>query len=337
MPPVVPATDGIDPNALRVLITGFGPFDKYKENPSWLAVKPLHNTILYTDPPTDLLVPSDQAAMITDEMEEFLRRPQQIHISTLEVPVSYQAVLSITPGLHGRPPVLPRPNDPALAVPPPPANGYDFIFHVGVAGRGPLRIERLGHKNGYRMKDKDGEYAPIVHLPKDPIGDTAEAELQRMERMLGPPHALHGPNHGPEVPEVVDIPPPPNRGFGKGYEQFADELSTDVDVPKLIVHLKESGIDQVYSSMDAGHYLCDFIFYCSLAESRRGILPQEKFKERSTPPKTTPVLFLHVPPVDQPLSTEQVTDAIQRIVLWVCGRLHHPPRPEGHPVTPPAC
>ena len=181
--------------------------------------------------------------MITDDMEELLR-PQQIHITTLEVPVSYQAVLSITPGLHGRPPVLPRPNDPSLAVPPPPANGYDFIFHVGVAGRGPLRIERIGHKNGYRMKDKDGEYAPIVHLPKDPIGDTAEAELQRMERMLGPPHSLHGPNHhGPEVPEVVDIPPPPNRGFGKGYEQFADELSTEVDVPKLIVHLKESGID----------------------------------------------------------------------------------------------
>ncbi|KAJ3001179.1 hypothetical protein NUW54_g6594 [Trametes sanguinea] len=93
MPPIVQATDGIDPNAIRVLITGFGPFGKYKENPSWLAVKPLHNTILYTDPPTDLLTPSDQAAMITDEMEEFLRRPQQIHITTLEVPVSYQAVL----------------------------------------------------------------------------------------------------------------------------------------------------------------------------------------------------------------------------------------------------
>ena len=83
-------------------------------------------------------------------------------------------------------------------------------------------------------------------------------------------------------------------------------------------------VQQVYSSMDAGHYLCDFIFYCSLAEAKRGIAPQEKFKERSTPPKPTPVLFMHCPPVDQPLSTEQVTDAIQRIVLWVCGRLHHP-------------
>ena len=76
--------------------------------------------------------------------------------------------------------------------------------------------------------------------------------------------------------------------------------------------------------MDAGHYLCDFIFYCSLAESKRGITPQEKFKERSTPTKTTPVLFMHVPPVDQPLSTEQVTEAIQRIVVWVCSKMHRP-------------
>lgn len=213
-------------------------------NPSWLAVRPLHNTILYADPPTDLLSPADQTAMITDEMEEFLRRPQQIHITVLEVPVSYQAVLSTVPGLYARPPVFPRPRDPAYAIPPPPANGYDFIFHVGVAGRGPLRIERIGHKNGYRMKDADGEYAPIVHLPKDPIRDTADAELERMERMLVGA-SLPGPS-GPEGPgpaEVMDIPPVPNRGFGKGYENFADELSTEIDVPKLIVHLKESGID----------------------------------------------------------------------------------------------
>ena len=262
MAPLVPATDGIDPNALRVLITGFGvstfgiilwrrgsscmscgvqPFGKYVENPSWLAVKPLHNTVLSADPPTEL-IPTDQAAMITDEMEEILNRPQQIHITTLEIPVSYQAVLSTVPGLYSRPPVLPTPADPAMAIPPPPATGYDFVFHVGVAGRGPLRIERLGHKNGYRMSDVDGQYAPIVHLPKDPIGESTIAELARLERMMVGP-SLHSGN-GPEgAAEVVDIPLPPNRGFGKGYEQFPDELSTDVDVPKLIVHLKESGID----------------------------------------------------------------------------------------------
>ena len=76
--------------------------------------------------------------------------------------------------------------------------------------------------------------------------------------------------------------------------------------------------------MDAGHYLCDFIFYCSLAEAKKGISPQDKFKDRIPPLRPTPVLFMHCPPVDQPLSTEKVTDAIQRIVLWVCSRLHQP-------------
>ena len=64
--------------------------------------------------------------------------------------------------------------------------------------------------------------------------------------------------------------------------------------------------------MDAGHYLCDFIYYCSLAEAKRTSKPYEKRRN-------TQVLFLHCPPVDQPLSTEEVIDAIKRIIVWVCG------------------
>ncbi|OBZ68066.1 hypothetical protein A0H81_11879 [Grifola frondosa] len=306
--PVVPPqpSEPIDPNALRVLVTGFGPFSKYKENPAWLAVKPLHNTILYADPPSEPITHNDQA-IVTDEMEGVPPRPQQIHITAVEIPVTYQAVLATVPGLHGRPPVLPHPNDLSLAITPPPDNGYDFMFHIGVAGRGPLRIEKLAHKNGYRMKDADGEYAPVVHLPKDGTRDSAEAsEMERIERMLmglSSTTPLLGQSGGEGGNDGVDH--PPNRGLGKGYESFADELYTEIDVAKLIHHLKDSGIEQVYSSMDAGHYLCDFIFYCSLAEAKRLAARQEKFKERN-----------------QPLSTEQVTEAIKRIVSWVCGRLN---------------
>jgi hypothetical protein len=63
--------------------------------------------------------------------------------------------------------------------------------------------------------------------------------------------------------------------------------------------------------MDAGHYICDFIYYCSLAEVRRSTKPYEKRRH-------TQVLFLHCPPVGKPLSSEEVTDAIKRIVVWVC-------------------
>ncbi|PCH43685.1 peptidase C15 pyroglutamyl peptidase I-like protein [Wolfiporia cocos MD-104 SS10] len=265
--PAIPVENcEIDPNAIRVLLTGFGPFYKFNENPSWLAVKPLHNTVLYTDPSVEQAVAN--------------AAPQQIHITALEIPVSYQAVLQTVPGFHARPPVLP---DLGPDVPPPPPTGYDFMFHIGVAGRGPLRMEKLAHKNGYRMKDADGLYAPVVPLKEGPRDDT--------------------------IPE--------------GYESFPEEIHTDIDVAKLIHHLKESGIEQIYSSMDAGHYICDFVFYCSLAESRRGTTRQDKFVEkRATPSKTTPVLFMHCPPVDQPFTTEEVTDAIKKVVLWVCSRLH---------------
>ncbi|KAH9937725.1 peptidase C15 pyroglutamyl peptidase I-like protein [Amylocystis lapponica] len=315
--------DSIDPHAIRVLLTGFGPFRKYKENPSWLAIKPLHNAVFYAEPPADPVSLSDQA-IITDDME-----PMSIHITCLEVPVNYQAVLATVPGFHTRPPVLPTPSDPAFALPPPPPNGYDFMFHLGVAGRGPLRMEKLSHKNGYRMKDADDQYAPIVHLPKEvglprdpavPEGSDM-SEMERMERFLGlvsspsvPGHPVEGGNDNADHP--------PNRGFGKGYENFPEELHTEIDVAKLINHLKESGTEQVYSSMDAGHFISDFMFYCSLAESKRMASRQEKFKERSTPSKCTPVLFMHVPPVDQPLSTAEVTEAIRRVVIWVCGRLN---------------
>lgn len=314
------ATEPIDPHAIRVLVTGFGPFYKFNENPSWLAARPLHNTTLYTDPPFDLA--ADGETIITDEMEQMAPKPQLIHITAIQIPVSYQAVLAVTPGLYARPPALPKPTDPTIVMPPPPPNGYDFMFHIGVAGRGPLRIEKLSHKFGYRMKDAEGHYAPTVHLPKEGPRDPAEAsEVERMEQYLGlvSSPSAHGPSGDHVVTESPEV--PPNRGFGKGYETFPEELHTDIDVPKLIVHLKEGGIEQVYSSMDAGHYICDFIFYCSLAEAKRVSSRQEKFKDRGSPTKSTPVLFMHCPPVGQPLATEEVTEAIRRVISYVCSRL----------------
>ncbi|GBE80973.1 peptidase C15 pyroglutamyl peptidase I-like protein [Sparassis latifolia] len=332
----------VDPDALRVLITGFGPFAKYNENPSWLAVKPLNNTIIYTDPPAEPILHVEHDAIITDDMEEMLR-PKPVHITTLQVPVTYKAVLSAVPGFHARPPVLPESNDPDTVLAPSP-NGYDFILHVGVAGRGPLRLEKISHKNGFRMKDADGEYAPIVPLlpketPKDPLNPT-DTDMDRMADMLGlsSPMTIPGitiPGQPPILGSGMSVPGqaraeggtdgtdhPPNRGFGKGYETFADELTTSIDVAKLLHYLKENGVEQVYSSMDAGHYLCDFMLYCSLAEAKRLAARQEKLQERTVPPKCTPVLFMHCGPVDQPLSTAEVTEAIKKVVSWVCGRLH---------------
>lgn len=78
--------------------------------------------------------------------------------------------------------------------------------------------------------------------------------------------------------------------------------------------------------MDAGHYICDFTYYCSLAESKRNGKPYEK-------DRNTQVLFVHCPPVrtlffelgakhsdehvqvGQPLTTEEVTGKLNITVL----------------------
>jgi len=299
-------------NSYRVLLTGFGvsplaildfqsqmfgcsqPFSVYSENPSWLAVEPLHNTVIPIEPSSSAI-----------------KRCSQIHITTLKIPVVYQSVLEIIPGLHERPPTMPD----AENCIPPPEEGFDFVFHVGVAGNGPLQLEEVAHKVGYDLKDASQQLAPIVPSSQGPVPAEAEgmgrARLSKKSKKSFDTHRI--------------------RGFGKGYEDFPEELSTSLNLQTLMQCVKLSGtevIDGFYSqqlstnhvqyllqqvciSQDAGRYLCDFIYYCSLAEAKRHASADDKRTN-------TQVLFLHCPPVNKPLSTKEVTKAIKRIIVWVC-------------------
>jgi len=67
-------------------------------------------------------------------------------------------------------------------------------------------------------------------------GGSGEATcmMERMERARLSGYDIEAPVDGTE---------PPKRGFGKGYETFPEEIYTDIDVEKLVHHLKKSGID----------------------------------------------------------------------------------------------
>ncbi|KAF5389345.1 hypothetical protein D9757_004366 [Collybiopsis confluens] len=286
--PALPAHGGGEEGGVfHVLVTGFGPFANHQpDNPSWLAVQPLHNVVLPLDTETG-------------------GKHRVIKISALQVPVTYESVASVVPKLHLRPPVLPdQVKDDFYRLPQ--DKGYDFIFHLGVAGRGPLRMEKLGHKLGYHMKDPSGKLAPTVKGPPSDFGRREESDMSVGEQ------AVERIGLGFDVESAGDTySVRPSRGFGAGYEKFPDEIYTDIDVSRLVSHLRKNGVEQIYSSMDAGHYLCDFAYYCSLAESKRNGKPYEK-------DRNTQVLFVHCPPVGQPLTTEEVTEAIRRIIIWVC-------------------
>lgn len=181
--------------------------------------------------------------VVLEENPTSYQRP--IHLSTLQIPVTYEAVQEITPGLHARPPVLP---ETATNISPPPPEGYDFIFHIGVAGRGPLRMERIGHKLGYHMKDASGKPAPVVRSsPKDfsrrgPDENLAAENLERERLGL----------EGVTASEGTDTIIRPTRGFGQAYENFPDEIPTEIDVTKLVQELKQSGVEVIA-------FFCSFI------------------------------------------------------------------------------
>lgn len=482
-----PRANGEQIKTFRVLLTGFGSPVNRKPNPSWLAVKALHNVTITNDqwqevfgnivvtapgnaaststdtkaaspttgsppstskgkrplgngdassgasgttavaststrptsPPSSKSsapASSSKAASTTEDAEDPTATtttsatmpiplpplpepgPYNIHITAIEVPMLYEEVLHVIPGLHLRPPQVPHnaPED----FPEPPEQGYDFIFHVGAAGRGSLRMEIIGHKYGYNMKDSSGAYCAVV----PPISATKNLNNNRGPGAAPPapsgPLILSGPYTGGGIhgsgfgsmgmgynnerlgynPAVHDPQPGipgsetavrPMRGFGAAYETFPDEMATDIDVTRLVQDLKASGMSSIYTSMDAGHYLCDFIYYCSLAESKRSskallpfltntpyIAPSPHYgptygpqayqmqpfpggssnahagsadassssQKTSGPPhgnghpqthKPARVLLMHCPPVNEPLSTEEVTESIRRIILWV--------------------
>lgn len=204
------------------------PFSRYAVNPSWLAVKSLHNAVLNVD--VDVAI---EPVLTGDHLPDAcLTATREIRITALQIPVTYEAVLSIVPGLHARPPVLPPDSDPFLPTATPPPDGYDLFFHVGVIGRGPLRMECAGHKFGYNMKDATGSLAPIVRVSREENNQPPEAQRMEIARLRD--YSIESPVDGNDTPK---------RGFGKSYESFPEEIHTEIDVAKLVHHLKKCGVE----------------------------------------------------------------------------------------------
>ncbi|KAJ1834740.1 hypothetical protein LPJ63_001689 [Coemansia sp. RSA 2711] len=98
----------------------------------------------------------------------------------------------------------------------------------------------------------------------------------------------------------------PSGGCVPGYGT-ADELATAVDVDGLCRRLGERGWRSVQASSDAGHYLCDFTYYISLAES------ETTYPARQLPAPHT--LFVHVhPQADDVYSDAQLAELLREIV-----------------------
>ncbi|UZJ54471.1 hypothetical protein CBS101457_003791 [Exobasidium rhododendri] len=294
--PAIPASLEQHTGDVEVLITGFGPFMGYTRNPAWLSTKNLHDTYMSTE----------QAPLPTEKNASPLlplspKSSPRIHIQAIQSSVAYSHVLSLIPRIHAMQPSNPEAReflDPYgdLAEPStnigPQGNGspfpkgypvklpekgtFDLVVHVGVGAKGGIVVEKVGHKRGYQIPDVKKELAPIA---------TDQSYTTRKEQRASP-----------------------IRGFGEGYEEFQDEETNSVDVSALVEWLKtECRLSHVRESHDAGRYLCDYIFYCSLCEAKRK-------------GAGTKVQFIHVPPTDEPQSTKECQDTIQSIIWWLVCR-----------------
>ncbi|KAI9720580.1 MAG: hypothetical protein M1812_002760 [Candelaria pacifica] len=130
----------------------------------------------------------------------------------------------------------------------------DFVLHIGMAaGRSFYTMETRAHRDGYTLRDVDGK--------EDEEGSEIEDDGKKKEGVWereGCPAILET---GFESEDV--------------WRRWKNELP-DIDIRP---------------STDAGHYLCDFIYYASLAyfyKRAAGAIGEEKGGE-------TPVMFLHVP------------------------------------------
>ncbi|KAJ2161667.1 hypothetical protein GGF46_001260 [Coemansia sp. RSA 552] len=102
---------------------------------------------------------------------------------------------------------------------------------------------------------------------------------------------------------AADLPP---GGQVPGYD-LADELWTAVDVDAVRRDLVGRGWSAARTNSDAGRYVCEFTYYCALAEAAA--------YEAGAAPRT---LFVHVPPQEgDPYSDAQLAELIRDVIRTV--------------------
>ncbi|KAE8225540.1 hypothetical protein CF319_g1726 [Tilletia indica] len=119
----------------------------------------------------------------------------------------------------------------------------------------------------------------------------------------------------------------PAGGFDEGYEEFGDVEDADIDTDLLVEWLTQMSYQNVFESQDGGGWLCEFILYCSLCESRRPnpflgrasqVIDGSTWGEQAA--QGAKVLFIHCPPVGEPLSVKEIRAAVRATVWWFKAR-----------------
>ncbi|KAH6619583.1 hypothetical protein B0J18DRAFT_492373 [Chaetomium sp. MPI-SDFR-AT-0129] len=250
-----------------VLLTGFAPFKKdYPINPSWEIVRSLPTFLPPLRAKVPLPTPSSPFPPSTTSTTSPLNAsppspsaspipPVRLLTHPAPIRVSYPTVRALIPDLWDLDGKVHGGDRPKI----------DLAVHVGMAGpRLFYSLERRGHREGYRMPDVDGGVLGDDGGYQDGHGDEGGDQGEGVEKKG------EGGKEGEKGKWI--------------WEGMPEELETAVDVGDVLGRWKGHSPKHLdlRVSEDAGHYLCDFIYFSSLAHL-------EKAGERRR------VVFLHVP------------------------------------------
>ncbi|KAK1755060.1 Pyroglutamyl-peptidase 1 [Echria macrotheca] len=231
-------TDTSQEEEVTVLITGFGPFKSdYPLNPSWEIARSLPAYL----PPLDKKDGSKKTPKEKGEEpnKNIKLPPVRLLVHPEPIRVNYQTVRSLVPELWH---LDDNSNSNSGDGDGRAKRKIDIAIHMGMAGpQAVYKIERRGHRDGYAMKDVDGEF------------------LRDQERRA-------------------------REGRGWVWYGMPGELETDLDLDDVLGRWRgyANPDHNIRISEDAGRYLCDFIYFSSLAHLTKANAPRN-------------VVFFHVP------------------------------------------
>ncbi|KAJ1983437.1 hypothetical protein H4R34_001271 [Dimargaris verticillata] len=266
----------------HILVTGFEPFGtpRPKTNASWEAARLL----------------SDQRIAVPNPADPGGAPQCLVHLHTLQLPVEYDAVLARVPPLYHQSSNLK-------------GQTFDFIIHVGQTNPQQLTVEQCARRSGYTKKDNVEQVIAHHECPNSLLAH-----------------------------------------FGLPTQAMPSAFTPTIDVPKLVTWLQQRHQHDhsllAQPATDAGLYLCEFTYYvsmcCSWAMSQQSTastsagdnacpLPPQQCSQRgpdlvasNTPLDCCPkaqqasrVLFIHVPPENQPLTAQQSSQVIRDTVVWL--------------------
>ncbi|PVU94858.1 hypothetical protein BB560_005907 [Smittium megazygosporum] len=189
--------------------------------------------------------------------------PCQLDLDAVLLPVNYMPAKKILQDLHS-------------------LKSFDLVVHVGEGKPDFIYIETIAHRTGFTRFGNNG---PTDIPPNNEIGDYSmlNETLQTRADVLSIARELDSLYGNCEISTTQTSSPP------------SPSISSSTRT--------NSTCSSIKVSTNAGRYLCEFVYYISLAEA-----------ELSGRSVSQPTLFVHLPPESQSFSDDEIVDVLLHIV-----------------------